>query len=1128
MTDAEGTIKSLEITDESVKDLVRSMADSKTAYSTADDAMKAYQLQLQTTGKTLDLTNLKTKALSASMKILSSIGWMVAITLITEGISALVNAIDEWHVTLEEAKEKTEEEIAELESLTSEVETLESKLSDLNQQISKLDPITDAQDIENLKLETAELEAQLAILKEKERIAKSETNEAAKDSLTTKTGSKYKGNIVTSTHYVAGEVATITTRNPLMVTEYQELQYAMDAYGEYSQKVLALQEELNRLTEGTSEHSAKAKEIQEWSNKMKDARTHANALAESVESQSKGLVENDDETKKLKDTITSILNRYVDFTNVINTTTDALEEQDDAQTVLKSFTEAFNAESFKDSAEALKELAISGELSPETFTTTKAYITLLEQTGLTAEEAIEKIRGIAVAESSLSDVMGSMSSLAKLMNEVTSEIADSGQISFDTLQSIASKYPSLERYVTDYLNGVEGAEANLISALDKMYAQDLDNYKEYYQLKQGNDTTWYNNYITTNDNWVKELKDNYGLDLKNYHTYLEAKSAIETKIRDVDNRISAREKILDNAPLWYQNQDKEMLDLLAERATLSEQLTQMIETYNKDVQQNVNVDTLLDGLLKDYVGGSSSSSSDAHKEEFDRKLAELKHRHEMNLISDAEYYNELDRLNQKYFANRTKYLDEYRKYEEEVYKGLLSVQEDAISSINKLIDLRIDMIKDEKEAEIDALKETIDAEKEKLDFIKEQIDARKEALELLKEETDHETELTEKNSAISKIQAKLDEIRYDNSASAQKKRRELEEELTEAQKDLADYISDYEYDKAIEALDKEAEVAEDAYEQKEKELQDEIDLIEKFLDDESLLMKQAIDDINGMNNTLYESMKNWAEETTGSVWEVVDAWKSAKEALEVYNSASNVGGLLNTLNDNSSNNMVTETKLGTTLSGGNSTSGNKTNASPSSNTVPEKGDKVIFESGNYYSSSYGTGTSGTLQSGKQVYITAVNPKGSHPYHISTGSKLGSGDLGWVTLKQLKGYASGTKKVPYDMIALVDELGDELKLHANGQGKLEYLTKGSGVVPANLTENLMKWGEISPASFKFNIPDYTKAFKGVGSNMVVNVGDININGDMGNLTVSDLNKFRKDLAYDVMNIMNKNRTKSGRY
>lgn len=76
------------------------------------------------------------------------------------------------------------------------------------------------------------------------------------------------------------------------------------------------------------------------------------------------------------------------------------------------------------------------------------------------------------------------------------------------------------------------------------------------------------------------------------------------------------------------------------------------------------------------------------------------------------------------------------------------------------------------------------------------------------------------------------------------------------------------------------------------------------------------------------------------------------------------------------------------------------------------------------------------------------------------------------------YAKGTTGVPKNQLAIVDELGPELILHADPTtGRLQYLTKGSGVVPAALTENLMEWGQITPDALKLG--------GGVNINMINN-------------------------------------------
>lgn len=105
------------------------------------------------------------KGLGASIKA----AWMtnpigVTIMAVSVAVGVITSVMSKYKESLEKASEATKEAIENFESITNEVESLEGKLSDLNEQINQLDPITNAEDIENFKLETEELEKQLAIL----------------------------------------------------------------------------------------------------------------------------------------------------------------------------------------------------------------------------------------------------------------------------------------------------------------------------------------------------------------------------------------------------------------------------------------------------------------------------------------------------------------------------------------------------------------------------------------------------------------------------------------------------------------------------------------------------------------------------------------------------------------------------------------------------------------------------------------------------------------------------------------------------------------------------------------------------------------------------------------------------
>ena len=120
--------------------------------------------------------------------------------------------------------------------------------------------------------------------------------------------------------------------------------------------------------------------------------------------------------------------------------------------------------------------------------------------------------------------------------------------------------------------------------------------------------------------------------------------------------------------------------------------------------------------------GSSASSKDTHKETYDAELKELEHMHEMGLVSDTEYWKERMELNEKYFGESSgmqeKYLEEYRKNEEDILKGIKDLWKDyyeerkndlkdLISYAEKLYDKEIDS----GGSSIKALEEKRDAEK---------------------------------------------------------------------------------------------------------------------------------------------------------------------------------------------------------------------------------------------------------------------------------------------------------------------------------------------------------------------------------------------------------------------------------
>lgn len=156
--------------------------------------------------------------------------------------------------------------------------------------------------------------------------------------------------------------------------------------------------------------------------------------------------------------------------------------------------------------------------------------------------------------------------------------------------------------------------------------------------------------------------------------------------------------------------------------------------------------------------------------------------------------------------------------------------------------------------------------------------------------------------------------------------------------------------------------------------------------------------------------------------------------------------------------------------------------------VPNVGDAVVYKKGNYYYDSQGVSPSGNQMLGQTVYISLINKKSwaTKPYHI-TRDKAGRRALGWVSLDQLSGYKHGIENVPYDQLAEIDENNKrELVYRYNGHN-YSVLTKGSGVIPATPTKNLMAFGN-DPQRFLQEQMRNISNVKSI-SNINLNVGNM---------------------------------------
>ena len=187
------------------------------------------------------------------------------------------------------------------------------------------------------------------------------------------------------------------------------------------------------------------------------------------------------------------------------------------------------------------------------------------------------------------------------------------------------------------------------------------------------------------------------------------------------------------------------------------------------------------------------------------------------------------------------------------------------------------------------------------------------------------------------------------------------------------------------------------------------------------------------------------------------------------------------------------------------------------------GDRVTFTSGRYYYDSYGSSPTGNMNQGRTVYITNINERGSKPYHISTGSKLGIGDLGWITKSQLSGYISGAKEINKDELAWTnenyDKIGGETIVRKSDHAVLSTLSKGSRVYNALASDNIWKMAN-NPGLFimdnllKNSSIDTSPISSGSNNDIKQNIDlDINIDNvkDLDDL----LNQMKKSKGFEKL-------------
>ena len=386
-----------------------------------------------------------------------------------------------------------------------------------------------------------------------------------------------------------------------------------------------------------------------------------------------------------------------------------------------------------------------------------------------------------------------------------------------------------------------------------------------------------------------------------------------------------------------------------------------------------------------------------------------------------------------YMAQADKYAQEIAKIDKDLAKD--PYNQDLAQRRQELLELQQEMIlaaEDEKEAIRDMVKEGIELE---LDALQELIDKYTDALDRQKDLYDYQKKVAEQTKEIASIEKQMSAYEGDDSEETKAKIQKLKVSLEDAKSDL----EDTQYDKYI---SDQKQLLDDLYNEYETILNQRLDNLDALITDmigqintnAGTISTTLSEKADSVGYTLSESMTTIWDTNSTKITTVLTTYgqniqNGISSAATTVNSAigmintnlATMIGQLNTLANTKAQSAASSSAANSPQSKPSTTpSKPSTPKTGSGNGKAEVGDKVKYNSGIYYEDSYGGGRHGSHNRGGSVYITKIHKGSPYPYHISTGKRLGSGDLGWLKLSQISGYATGVKNLPNSELAWTQE------------------------------------------------------------------------------------------------------------
>lgn len=375
---------------------------------------------------------------------------------------------------------------------------------------------------------------------------------------------------------------------------------------------------------------------------------------------------------------------------VTSALTDVIDsvDADEATKWVESLTEEeaklANSKDFENALEEQKKKLNGASLSADDYTAALQTVKdkQNENSQVTSEDSFE-IPDAETLKQQISDLNSAIDSIQSAYDTLNSAVeeynSNGGQLSIDTIQSLLSlsdEYLACLQVENGQLSLNADAMAQLAQAkLDEAQATAVTQaMTELQAIANGEAAQSTTNYITGNAALMDSLAQLSG----SYEGVAQA-AMTAAQAQELSAQISAAS---------------------AKDKTATENVMKGLDTKLKLIQSTKNAisaGNFASVSKKTSKSGSSSKSSksskDELKEQFQVEYDLLKHNLEMEYITEEDYYNGVQDLNEKNFAGKEKYLDDYRKYEEEVYKGLKSHYKSYCDDMMDYYDKKLDASK---------------------------------------------------------------------------------------------------------------------------------------------------------------------------------------------------------------------------------------------------------------------------------------------------------------------------------------------------------------------------------------------------------------------------------------------------